>query len=57
MNYRVWKVVEHSILSRVQTGNMVGEAEDIMTKYFDSDSTGGMRRCLRDFYWQVFVQT
>lgn len=58
MNYRVWKVVEHSILSRVQTGNMVGEAEDIMTKYFDSsDSTGGMRRCLRDFYWEVFVQT
>lgn len=29
---------------------MVGEAGDTMTKYFDnSDSTGGMRRCLRDF--------
>lgn len=50
MNFRVWKVIEHSILSRVQMGNVAGEAGDIMTKYFDSsDSTGGMRRSLKDF--------
>lgn len=50
MNFRVWKVIEHSILSRVQMGNVVGEAGDIMTKYFDSsDCTGGMRRSLKDF--------
>lgn len=50
MNFRVWKVIEHSVLSRVQMGNMVGEAGDIMTKYFDSsDSAGGMRRSLKDF--------
>lgn len=50
VNFRVWKVIEHSIFNRLQMGNMVGEAGDIMTEYFDSsDSAGGMRRSLKDF--------
>lgn len=37
VNFSLWKLVEHAGLSRVQRGNMVAEAGDIMTKYFGSN--------------------
>lgn len=40
MNFRLWELVKCANLSWVQRGNMVAEAEDILTKYFDSSDSG-----------------
>lgn len=55
VNFSLWILVEHAVFSRVQRGNMVAEARDTMTKYFDnSGSVVGHDEMSESFFFSSY---